>query len=233
MSGQLDVVVCNEHDAVRAEQGGADSVELVGSFDDDWYSPDVDLVERTCNRVDIPVRPLARLRPGFRTDGGEVTRLRGLISAYFSAGARGVVLGFLDGYSGIDVEVTHALVDDIGFPWTLDRAFDHTLDPQREWHKLDEFPTLDRVLTAGSAIDVGHGLDLLIQAARNNRQVASLAVAAGHIVPENVPWLVRAGITKFQIRTHARPQGDMRAGVDADLVGSWRDLIDDEIARVR
>ena len=58
-------------------------------------------------------------------------------------------------------------------------------------------------------------------------------MAGGGLAPEHVPWLIRAGVRAFHIGSPARPGRSFKAYVDAELVASWRDLIDDEIAHVR
>lgn len=43
-----------------------------------------------------------------------------------------------------------------------------------------------------------------------------------------MPWLVRAGVSMFQVSGQVRPLGSWKAYVDADLVGTWRALLDSE-----
>lgn len=232
MTGLLEVIALHEHDARRAEEGGADRVELLGTMDEDGLSPEPALVEKVRNSIDIPLRPMVRLRPGFGTDGGEATRLRGLIWSYLDAGADGVVLGFLNGHGDVDTEVIQALVGEGDWPWTFHRAIDHVLDARRAWQVLPTLPRLDQVLTAGSPRGVEHGLDDLLQTITEVPQAASLIMAGGQLEPEHVPWLVRAGVRSFHIGRRARPQGTYKAWVDAGLVTSWRHLIDTEVAHV-
>ena len=229
----LEVIALHAADAERAEAGGAERIELLGTMDDDGLSPEPRLVDKVRRATSIQIRPMVRLRAGFGTDGGEATRLKGLISAYLDAGADGVVLGYLNGLNRIDTEVVTELVADGEFPWTFHRAVDHCLDLNRAWADLLTLPRLDQVLTAGSARGVEHGLDELLRLARANPDVAGLIMAGGGLTPEHVPWLVRAGVRAFHIGSPARPGGSFKAYVDAELVASWRDLIDDEVAHAR
>lgn len=231
--GLLEVIALHAADAERAEAGGADRVELVGTMDDDGLSPEPRLVDKVRRATSIQIRPMVRLRGGFTTDGGEVTRLKGLISSYFDAGADGVVLGYLNGTNRIDLEVVGELVGDGSFPWTFHRAIDHCLDVDRAWMDLRTLPGLNQVLTAGSARGVEQGLDDLVRRAKSDPEAARLIMAGGGLAAEHVPWLVRAGVRAFHIGSPARPGGSFKAYVDADLVASWRDLIDDEVAHAR
>lgn len=223
----LEVIALHAADAERAEAGGADRVELLGTMDHDGLSPEPRVVEKVRRATSIQVRPMVRLREGFRTDGGEVVRLKGLVASYLDAGADGVVLGFLDGHNRVDVEVVSELAGEAQWPWTFHRAVDHCLDLDRAWAALVDLPGLDQVLTAGSARGVEQGLDELIRRAGADERVARLVMAGGGLRPEHVPWLVRAGVRAFHIGSPARPGGSFKAYVDQDLVQTWRDLVDD------
>ena len=229
----LEVIALHPADAERAEAGGADRIELLGSMDDGGMSPEPLEVERVRRKTSIQLRPMVRLREGFGTDGGEATRLKGLISSYLDAGADGVVLGFLNGHNEVDVGVVTELIGDMDVKWTFHRALDSTLDRGKAWESLLELPGLDQVLTAGSVRGVEHGLDDLIMRAKENPRIAKLTMAGGGLQAEHVPWLVRAGVRAFHIGSPARPGGSYKAYVDSSLVNTWRDLIDDTIAHER
>ncbi|WP_040283255.1 copper homeostasis protein CutC [Tessaracoccus massiliensis] len=229
----LEVIALHAADAERAEAGGADRIELVGTMDDDGLSPEPLLVEKVRRATTIEIRPMVRLRAGFGTDGGEVARLKGLIAAYLDAGADGVVLGYLNGLNRVDLEVMGELVGDGSFPWTFHRAIDHCLDTDLAWREVRTLPGLTNVLTAGSVRGVERGLDDLIRRAKADDGVAALIMAGGGLQAEHVPWLTRAGVRAFHIGSPARPGGSWKAYIDSELVASWRDLIDTEAAHVR
>ncbi|GAA1388526.1 copper homeostasis protein CutC [Luteococcus peritonei] len=229
MSGILDVVALHEHDARRAEEGGADRLTVLGSLDDGGMSPEPSVVETVRRAVGIEVRPMVRLRPGYGTDGGEFVRLRGLIESYVDAGADGVVFGFLNGYDEVDAEVCGALTEHGLWRWTFHQAVDQTLDTDKAWRVLQRLPRLDSVLTAGSARGMDHGLDELVARCRADAGVAGLVMAGGGLAAEHVPWLARAGVRAFHISEQARPLGQFKAYVDAPLVRTWRELVDREV----
>ncbi len=240
MSALLEVVVTHAADAARAEAGGADRVSLVGDAmsgtdrETGALSPAPDLVEHVRAATSLPVRPLLRLRDGYGTDGGEVAHLHGLLASYASAGADGVVLGFLNALTEIDLEVVGELLGGPTGPvdsptrWTFSRAVDACISTDRAWRELPYLPGLDAVATAGSARGVAEGLDDLVARAEDDPAARRLIMASGGLEPEHVPWLVRAGVGMFQVSTQVRPLGSWKAYVDADLVGTWRALLDSE-----
>ena len=235
MGSLLQVLCGHADDARRAEEGGADRIHLVADPRAGESSPPPQLVAEVCTATALPVRVTLRLREDWTTDGGEVARVRGLAAAYRDAGAEGMVMGFLDQWSAVDVEVCATIADGAGWPWTFDRAVDYCLDFDHAWLALHRLPGLDAVMSAGSARDVEHGLDGLLVRARGDRWAAEVLVAAGGLLPEHVPWLHRAGVRAYHLDLQARPLGQYKAWVDADLVHSWRTLLDraDRQARER
>lgn len=235
MSALLEVLALHPADARRAEDGGADRICLIGSHEsaagraEYGMSPAPDLVAQVRDATTVQIRVLLRLRDGFGTDGGEMTRLQGLAASYAEAGADGIVMGFLNGHGEIDPHVLLALLAEGDWPWTCHRAIDHALDTTQAWRTLLRLPRLDQVQTAGSARDLDHGIDELIARAKADPDVASRILAGGGLTPEHVPWLVRAGVRSFHIAAAARPLESWKAYVDSDLVRAWRTLLDAEV----
>lgn len=227
----LEVIALNAVDAARAEAGGADRLELVGTMDQDGLSPtprEVDLVRAATS---IQIRPMVRLRGGFGTDAAERGRMRELVAAYREAGADGVVLGFLTDAGHVDVDGVAELVGDGSLPWTFHRAIDHCGDPDQAWTDLLKLPGLTSVLTAGSPHGVADGVANLTARAADPR-AASLILAGGGLRPDHVHPLLQAGVRAFHIGSPARPSGSFTAPVDPDLVARWRALVDELEPRV-
>lgn len=231
MSALLEVQIVVAADASGAQAGGADRLALVGDTDEVGLSPEPRLVGEVRRRSPLPLRPLVRLREGFSTDGGEVARLKGLVAAYTDEGADGLVLGFLNRLGEVDLEVLRELLADTALPWTFHRGIDTVLDFDKVWQVLPDLPGLDAVATGGSARGLDHGLDEIVARAENDPRAAALILAAGGLRAEHVPWLLRAGVRQFHLDAQARPGGSYKAYVDAELVGSWRKLLDDEWER--
>lgn len=231
MAGLLEVIALHPADAERAEAGGADRLEVVGTMEHDGLSPEPALIGQISRVTSLPLRVMLRLRDGFSTDGGEVVRLKGLAEAYLEVGAEGLVLGYLNGYTEVDLEVVGELISDLDCPWTFHRAIDSCISPDRAWRDLRRLPRLDQVLTAGSARGVEDGLDDLLRRAGDDEFARRTIMAGGGLKPEHVPWLANVGVRAFHIGSSARPTGSFKAYVDPELVRSWRNLIDDAVER--
>jgi copper homeostasis protein len=231
VNGLLEVLVLHPADAERAEAGGAHRLEVASSLAD-GMSPEPALVGQVRRATSLPIRVVLRLRPGYGTDGAEVARLKGLLSSYRAVGADGVVLGFLNAHTEIDTSVVAEIIrGHSDLRWTFHRAVDACISSNRAWRDLRGLPGLDQVLTAGSARGVREGLDDLVARARGDEFARAVIMAGGGLLPEHVPWLVRAGIRAFHISTAARPLESAKAFVDPGLVRTWRTLIDHSTTR--
>jgi copper homeostasis protein len=230
--GLLEVIALHPADAEAAEAGGADRLELVGTMEHGGLSCETSTVSAVTRATSLPVRVMLRLREDFSTTGGELTRLVGLAGDYLSAGAEGVVFGFLTGDLDVDVEVCQAIVAGLdGAPWTFHRALDRCLDHDRAWRQLRGLDGLDAVLTAGSSLGVARGLESLTRRAQDP-DAAGLLMAGGGLEAEHVPWLARAGVRAFHVGSSVRPDRSWdKAYVDPGYVRSWRLLVDDHTAR--
>jgi copper homeostasis protein len=227
VTGLLEVVVRHAADAERAEAGGGDRLTLLAGTEEDPRSPEPALVGQVRRVTSRPLRVMLRLREGFGTDGGELVRLQGLIGSYRQVGADGLVLGFLNAHTEVDVGVVTALVGTGDIGWTFSRAVDSCISVDRAWRELRRLPGLDAVLTAGSPRGVTEGLDDLVARAEQDPFARSVIMAGGGLLPEHVPWLARAGVRAFQVGAAVRPLGSTKAYVDPDLVRTWRRLVDE------
>ena len=228
----LEVVALHPADAERAEEGGATRLHVCTMQDDQERSIEPRAVSAICRATGLPVRVTLRLSPGFTTMGGEFTRLRGLVTDYLSVGVEGFAFGFLTADLEVDLEVCAELVDALaGASWTFDRTFDSALDTRRAWRSIRELAGLDAIHTSGASVGMQVGLDDLLAQAVEEPRFAALAQGSAGVRPENVPWLVRAGVRKLHLGLEVRPGGSWsKSYVDGGFVRSWRLLLDDALA---
>lgn len=228
----LEVIALGVADAVAAEAGGADRIELVTAIEADGLAPELAMVESIRRRTSIRMHVMLRANDAFTTTPAELARLQILAGQYADAGADGFVLGFLTPTLEIDVAATLALLEGLpDLPWTFHRAIDHALDADHAWRNVRDLPGLSAVLTAGSVRGIETGADDLIRRASADPYAATHIMAGGGLRAEFVPWLAQAGIRAYHVGSAARPDGTWKAYVDAGYVRAWRTLVDDEVAR--
>jgi copper homeostasis protein len=230
----LEVTVASERDVPGAHGGGASRLHAVGRGSAAGaLSPEPGTVSALCRESDLPVFVLLRLNESWTTTGGEMTRLVGLAEDFLGCGAAGVSFGFLDADLEVDVDTcTHLATSLPAVPWTFHRAIDDALDAQRAWRRVLGLPGLVNVCSAGAARGMEEGYDDLLALVESDPAVAALVMPGGALLAEHVPWLVRAGVRSFHLGPQVRPGGSPKAYVGADLVRSWRLLVDDAAARL-
>src|SRR5262245_21014041 len=92
----LEIIVCTVEDAVAAERGGANRLEIISHYEAGGLTPPFDLVREITSTVKIPARVMLReSEPFVVTDEGEIERLRDATRAFDELPIDGLVLGFL------------------------------------------------------------------------------------------------------------------------------------------
>ncbi|MFF0023444.1 copper homeostasis protein CutC [Streptomyces sp. NPDC004082] len=225
----LEVIALDVEDAVAAQAGGADRLELVTDMAADGLTPAVETFAGIRAAVDISLRVMLRLADGFAAGGAEGTAaLVATAREMRAAGAEEFVLGFLDEQGGPDLAVVERIAAELdGCRWTFHRAIDRAADRDALRKQLADLPGLDAYLTAGSADGVDDGLPtLLAEAARRGEPgYEPQVLVGGGLRLDHVPRLRAAGVDAFHIGGAARP-GGWTAPVAAEAVREWRTALD-------
>jgi copper homeostasis protein len=222
----LEVIALDAEDALAAQAGGADRLELVTDMAADGLTPTVSTVAAIRKAVDISLRVMLRLSDGF--GAGDAERLVRAARELRSAGAEEFVLGFLDASGEVDLAAVERVVEALdGCRWTFHRAIDHSTDRDALRKQLADLPGLDTYLTAGSAAGVDEGLPVLLTEASRAGEPGyePQLLVGGGLRLDHVPGLRTAGIDAFHIGGAARP-GGWGTPVSAEAVGEWRRVLD-------
>ena len=158
------IEVCTEsyEYALKAENAGADRIELCKDLHLDGLTPDYESAKKTINKLSIPVFILIRPRDGdFVYSNEEFKLMKSDIVKFKEMGCKGIVSGVLSNDKSIDIERTQELVE-LSKPleFTFHRAFDLVKDPIEEIENLIQMG-IDRVLTSGQKEKAIDGLVLL------------------------------------------------------------------------
>ncbi|WP_175412503.1 copper homeostasis protein CutC [Streptomyces sp. TRM64462] len=222
----LEVIALDAEDAIAAQAGGADRLELVSDMAADGLTPSRETYARIRAAVDIPLRVMLRLSDGFAA--GDVDALVRVAQEMRSEGADEFVLGFLDADGHPDLHALERVVAELeGCRWTFHRAIDHASDRDALRKQLADFPGLDTYLTAGSRDGVATGLPVLTAEAalRGTPGYEARLLVGGGLRLDHVPALLAAGIDAFHIGGAARPAG-WTSPVSPTAVRTWRRTID-------
>ncbi|MFB9528752.1 copper homeostasis protein CutC [Nonomuraea roseola] len=225
MTGSLlEVIALDVRDAVAAEQGGADRLEVVADMAADGLSPAAETVAAIARECPLPQMVMLRTEANFGADS--LDKLSSLVKELADAGAAGFVFGFLDAKRAVDLAATEALIHAVSpLPWTFHRAVDHAADTQASWRAVRLLPNLATVLTSGSPNGVTDGLPVL--KARAEAGDAGLILAGGGLKLRHIPTLLDYGVRAFHVGSAVRDS--WTSPIEARLVSQWRALIDRDL----
>ncbi len=197
----LEICCGSIDDAIEAERGGADRVELCSALFLGGLTPSLGTVREARARLRIPVIAMVRPRGGgFCYTEAEFATMERDTELAFENGVDGVVFGILRPDGTIDLERTRRIRELIGDhrQSVFHRAFDVTPDPFAALEQLIELG-ITRVLTSGQEKTVDEGAELiarLIEHARGRIEV----MPGGGILPHQVELVIaRTGCTQIHL----------------------------------
>jgi copper homeostasis protein CutC len=186
----LEVAVSTPDEAARAEEGGADCLELSAALEVGGLTPSLGVFREVRKAVGLPVYVLLRPRPGgFCYTPGEFEAMRFDAEQFMAAGAAGLVFGVLTPEGKIDRNRNAELVAFAGKRAVFHRAFDFLAN---QFGALDELRNLgfQRILTSGGEVTAKAGATQIAELVRQAGGRIEI-LPAGGIRPENVADLVR------------------------------------------
>jgi copper homeostasis protein len=156
--------VTSLHEALTAEAGGADRLELCSTLEVGGLTPPLPLVDQVLSRLTIPVVAMVRPRAGgFIYSPVEKKQMLCEAESLLERGVEGIVCGALNSQDGVDTEFWKELVSRCGGrELVFHRAIDEAQDVFRT---LDELAALGttRVLTSGRQPTAIEGASLIRQ----------------------------------------------------------------------
>jgi copper homeostasis protein len=188
----LEICCGSLEDAVAAQEGGADRVELCAALCVGGLTPSLGTVLEVVARVEIPVMAMIRPRAaGFSYRDSELAVMERDVEAAVQAGAEGVVFGALRADGSVDEPACRRLRSAAkNREVVFHRAFDLTPDPFRALDQLIDLG-FTRVLTSGQAASARLGvttLRRLVEQAQGRIEI----LPGGGIRAHNVRELVAA-----------------------------------------
>ena len=138
-------------EAVLAENLNASRIELCSDLASDGLTPSLELIQKTCLELKIPVMVMIRPRAGnFVYSDEEILKMKSEIDLAKKTGAFGVVFGLLTSENKIDKKNTKILTEYAQpLPVTFHKAIDELENPVEGVWVLKEIIGIKRILTSG------------------------------------------------------------------------------------
>ena len=158
----IEVCLEGAESVLKAEQGGADRVELCSDLFEGGLTPTLGAFKVARRLASIPINCMIRPRGGdFCYSDAEYEVMLEDVLAFKEAGASGIVFGILTPDGSVDMERSRKLIEAARpLPVTFHRAFDMTCDPYKALEDLIALG-VDRILTSGQEATVPEGAELL------------------------------------------------------------------------
>lgn len=170
----LECCVTSLEEALEAQAGGAQRVELCEQLSVGGVTPSIELIRSVRERLTIPVNVLVRPRGGnFVFSEEEVEAMLKSIEECREAGINAVVIGALDERGNVDMPVMRRLIEAARpLKVTFHRAFDVCANPLKAFEDVISLGC-ERLLTSGHEATAYDGRRLIGTLVRN---------AAGRII---------------------------------------------------
>jgi copper homeostasis protein len=214
----LEVIACSVTDAVEAQQGGADRLEIISDFLRGGLTPPVELVQQIIAVVSIPVRVMLRASDGFGVASeDEKDRLCDAAREFSQLRIDGLVLGFLC-KGRIDVELTQQI---LACAPSLQVTFHHAFEeaePLEAIRDIKRIKQVNRILTHGGAGDWPSKIEQLAKYQQEAHPEIEI-IAGGGLDAEKIRTIGKlTAIRQFHIGRAARASASVDGVVQAARV---------------
>jgi len=207
MSTFLEICCGSIDDALQAQAGGAQRVELCSALFLGGLTPSIGTMQHARQQLKIPIIAMVRARGGgFCYTDAEFATMERDAEAAIDAGAEGVVFGILKEDGRIDERRTKRIRLIIGKRQAVfHRAFDVTPDPFRALEQLIDLG-ITRVLTSGQKDTAPEGAELIAKLVKRAGKRIEI-LPGGGIRPYNMNDMVRrTGCSQIHMTAWAKVQ---------------------------
>lgn len=154
---QLEIAATSFEDAIKAVEGGADSIEVSRDLSNGGLTPSVEVIRAILAEVSIPVyvivRPHAR---DFRYTESEIAEILHDSRLFAQMGVASIVFGAVTADNQLDIMLIQRVAEAAApTPLTVHRALDGCADPEAALKAL--IGVVPRILTSGPAPNAWDG----------------------------------------------------------------------------
>jgi copper homeostasis protein len=161
---KLEACVVDFDQALAAALHGADRLELCSRLETEGMTPSIDLTSIIIEAVKTPIRVMIReTEAGFESDKHVLVKMELAIKEFKVLPVGGFVIGLLKN-KRIDQDATRRLIEVcLPFPITIHKAIDQSADVMDDLVWLNQFPTVDTILTSGGKPTAREGIEEILK----------------------------------------------------------------------
>lgn len=203
----LEVIAVTLEDAVAAEAGGAQRIELIADYAEGGVTPSYGVIRMVRRAVRIPVYVMVRPRGGgFSYAPEEVEAMVEDARIARELGADGIVTGALTPDGAVDIAAMRRVLEAARLPATFHRAIDVAPDMVGALRQAASLPYVERVLTSGGAPSAPDGAANIARLVALNSAVEVMA-GAGLTAANVAPLVAATGVQAVHFGAGARENG--------------------------
>ncbi len=223
----LEVIVTSVEDAIAAEQGGAERLEVISNFAVGGLSPAIELVKDIQNATSIPLRVMLRVNEGFElSNQQEYETLCQSAKAFAALDVDGLVLGFLR-QGELDVTSVNGILSCApNLKATFHRAFEILNDPFQTLESLKQLQQVDRILTSGSGGTWQQNIEFLNALQTSADPELTILVGGGLDLHKIESLCATTGLREFHVGKAVRQLEQIDGLVCADKVKAMVQLFE-------
>lgn len=218
---QIEVIVQNYVDAIKAQELGADRLELVIGIEEGGLTPSYGILKSVLQHVTIPVQVMVRPH-GYSHiySDQEIKIILEEIKYMYEVGVRGIVIGAIHPNHTVNISLIESIIN--AHP-DLDITFHRAFDEVRSLHEAYEtfIPYKDhvkRILTSGGKSSCLEGLDQLTSLVQLAKELNGPEILlGGGLDPDNIEKIhaqVKAG--QYHFGKGVRVQNSFQNTFDVD-----------------
>jgi copper homeostasis protein len=200
----LEVIACTLEDALAAQAGGADSLELCVDLPNDGLTPPLDVVQHIRDAVRLPLHVM--LRPHARDfvySAADMEVMLAQVAAFKSLGIQSVVFGAHTPDGRLDLPTLLQIIQAAApLPVTLHRALDRSSNAAELLPQL--VGVVPRLLTSGSGGSASEGASVLAQWVVTYGNAFEFVVAGGVNAETIIPLYQQIHAPTYHVGSAAR-----------------------------
>lgn len=226
----LEIIVCSVEDAVAAERGGADRLEVISHYEVGGLTPPVEMVREIAAAVKIPLRVMVRETEPFEVrDELEIKKLCTAAGEFARLGVDGLVLGFVKDGSQKKV-IDHELVARVlacapNLNATFHRAIEELDDTLPAIAELKRHRQIDRILTSGGDEAWNEKVEKFTVWQQGAQPEIEILVGGGTDAEVIALLKPSTGIREFHVGRAVREGQRVDGTVQAELVLQFAELV--------
>lgn len=237
----LEICCGSIEDVITAVEAGADRIELCSALDAGGLTASYGTTKTALETASGKTKIVNIIRPregGFVYTNAEYQVALNDAKTMLELGADGIVFGFLDENSDIDIAKTQEFVN---LADNKETCFHRAFDEVRDWRKaIDQLVELgvNRILTSAQRTSVLDGLDILKEMQEYSNGRIQIMAGAG-VIPEKIDEIIKVsgvenihGTFSKKVYVENKLRGELNRSSSQDNVYSYKVVDEDLLSKI-